>query len=316
MDKILEIKSLSKSFGSRRVLRNVTLDIHRGEIVGYLGPNGSGKTTTIKLVLGLLKITHGEIKICGHDVVKDFETAIAHVGGIVENPEMYPYLSARENLRQCARMYETKIDEERINEVLELVGLSSRADDKISKYSLGMKQRLGVAQAILHRPELLVLDEPTNGLDPAGIKDLRDLLKKLARETGLAVFISSHLLGELEQLCDTVAVLNHGAVVGVRSVNELKKGRGDSLSEVEFTLSPVSVAGDILKNSGIEVTIERETLVARLKHEDIPSTIYLLSLNGVKIWSVVEKTRSLEDAFLEMTTDLRADDEARKGASK
>lgn len=313
MNKILEIRNLSKSFGSRRVLYNVTLDVHKGEILGYLGPNGSGKTTTIKLILGLLNITHGEISICGHDVVSDFENAIANVGGIVENPEMYGYLSARENLRHFARMYDQKIEESRIDEVLELVGLTSRANDKISKYSLGMRQRLGLAQAILHRPALLVLDEPTNGLDPEGIKDLRELLKKLAHEQGLAVFVSSHLLSELELLCDTVAVINRGQVVGIRSVEDIRNRSESGLSTVDITVSDASGALETLREKGIHAENQDGKLRLELDHKDIPNVVYTLALGGAKIFAVEEQKRTLEDAFLEMTTDLRANEANKRG---
>lgn len=314
METVLEIKNLSKSFGSRRVLSNVTLDVHEGEILGYLGPNGSGKTTTIKLILGLLQLTHGSISICSHDIVSDFESAIACVGGIVENPEMYPYLSARDNLRHFARMYGDKIDEKRIDEVLELVGLYERANEKISKYSLGMRQRLGVAQAIMHRPRLLVLDEPTNGLDPAGIKDLRDLLKKLAREEGLAVFVSSHLLSELELLCDTVAVINHGKVVSQKAVSELKNVSSDGKSVLLIEADGADLALNLLKNRGISAELDSGVLKFEISHDDIPSIVYLLSLNGVKIYSVSEQKRSLEDAFLEITSDIRTDAKGGKTA--
>lgn len=312
-ENVLEIEGLCKSFGSRRVLDNVTLSVKRGEILGYLGPNGSGKTTTIKLILGLLEITQGKILICGKDVARDFEGAIANVGGIVENPEMYSYLTARENLRHFARMYDPAVGEDRINEVLSLVGLLSRADEKISKYSLGMRQRLGVAQAILHRPALLVLDEPTNGLDPAGIKDLRDLLKRLAHEEGLAVFVSSHLLSELEQLCDTVAVINHGKVVGTKTLSQLQNTGDDaSRSMLALSVENEALALSLLKNRGYDAADEDGKIILSTSHESIPTIIYMLCLGGVKIYGAEEKKRSLEDAFLEMTTDLRSDEQSSK----
>lgn len=316
MEKILQIKNLSKSFGSRKILHDVTLDVHKGEIVGYLGPNGSGKTTTIKLILGLLKITQGSITICGKDVGADFEGAIANVGGIIENPEMYSYLSARENLKHYARMYHSDIDKKRMDEVLELVGLTSRADDKISKYSLGMRQRLGVAQAILHKPALLVLDEPTNGLDPAGIKDLRDLLKRLSHEQGLAVLVSSHLLSELELLCDSVAVLNHGRVVGSESLLALQSASENALSTVKITTPQSKEACELLCASDISASFEDGVLTANISHEDIPNIIRLLSSSGINIYAVEEQKRTLEAAFLEMTTDLRTDERMKKEVSK
>ena len=194
----------------------------RGEVYGFLGPNGAGKTTTIKIAVGLLQLDEGEISINGKDIRKDFEGAMANVGGIVENPEMYKYLSGLENLRQYARMREG-VTEERIKEVVELVRLSNRINDKVSKYSLGMRQRLGVAQAILHRPKLLILDEPTNGLDPIGIAEVRDFIKTLSIERGKTILISSHILSEIALLADDIGIIDHGVLLEENSMNELQK---------------------------------------------------------------------------------------------
>ena len=185
-DTILKIKGLNKTLGKKQILHSIDMECYSGEVYGFLGPNGAGKTTTIKIAVGLLQLDEGEISINGKDIRKDFEGAMANVGGIVENPEMYKYLSGLENLRQYARMREG-VTEERIKEVVELVRLSNRINDKVSKYSLGMRQRLGVAQAILHRPKLLILDEPTNGLDPQGIKELRDILKELDSQSDSSI---------------------------------------------------------------------------------------------------------------------------------
>ena len=176
---ILGIEHLSKSFGKKQVLHDISFQTYAGEVFGFLGPNGAGKTTLIKTVVGHLMADDGNVSICGKTLKKDFESAMANVGGIIENPEFYKYMSGYDNLLQYARMRGVR-DPERIREVVHLVGLDHRIHDKVGRYSLGMRQRLGVAQAILHRPRLLVLDEPTNGLDPAGIKDLRDILKRFA----------------------------------------------------------------------------------------------------------------------------------------
>ena len=186
MKAVLELKNVSKIMGKTKLVDNISLQVNKGEIFGFLGPNGAGKTTTIKMITGLYSISEGEIFIDGKSVRKNFEKALASVGGIIENPEMYGYLSGRDNLKIYARM-QGGISKERINEVINLVKLGNRIDDKVSKYSLGMRQRLGVAQALLHKPSLLILDEPTNGLDPMGIKELRETLRELAEKDGLSV---------------------------------------------------------------------------------------------------------------------------------
>lgn len=209
MEAILSVKNLNKSFGSRSVIRNVSFDVYGGEIFGFLGPNGAGKTTTIKMIMGFLFPDSGEISICNMNLKKQYEKAMNLVGGIVENPEMYKEMTGYENLRMYARLHDG-VTEARIQEVVALVGMQNRAGEKLKKYSLGMKQRIGLAQAIVHKPKLLILDEPTNGLDPAGIKELRDILKKLAHEENIAVFVSSHMLAEMELMCDRVAIIDRG----------------------------------------------------------------------------------------------------------
>ena len=207
-DTILKIKGLNKTLGKKQILHSIDMECYSGEVYGFLGPNGAGKTTTIKIAVGLLQLDEGEISINGKDIRKDFEGAMANVGGIVENPEMYKYLSGMENLRQYARMREG-VTEERIKEVVELVRLSNRINDKVSKYSLGMRQRLGVAQAILHRPKLLILDEPTNGLDPVGIEELRELIRSFPAK-GITVILSSHILSEVQQTADHIGIIAGG----------------------------------------------------------------------------------------------------------
>ena len=229
-DTILKIKGLNKTLGKKQILHSIDMECYSGEVYGFLGPNGAGKTTTIKIAVGLLQLDEGEISINGKDIRKDFEGAMANVGGIVENPEMYKYLSGLENLRQYARMREG-VTEERIKEVVELVRLSNRINDKVSKYSLGMRQRLGVAQAILHRPKLLILDEPTNGLDPQGIKELRDILKELAHKEGTCVVVSSHLMSEMEMMCDRVGIIANGKMIGSYTMEELISQSDSSMAE-------------------------------------------------------------------------------------
>ena len=210
---ILKCENLCKHFGKKQILDRVSLEVKQGDILGFIGPNGAGKTTTIKLILGLQSIDSGTVKINGYDIQKDFEKAIEKVGTIVENPD---------NLKLIANLYKN-VDKKRIDEVVKLVKLEQRIKDKVSKYSLGMRQRLGIAQALLHKPNLLILDEPTNGLDPEGIKELRDLIKDLAKKENMAIVISSHNLAELESFCNKVTIIKNGKVVETSTINEVKK---------------------------------------------------------------------------------------------
>ena len=212
MEAVLRVKNLNKSFGSRPVIRDVSFDVYSGEIFGFLGPNGAGKTTTIKMILGFLFPDSGEISICGLDLKKHYEKAMNLVGGIVENPEMYKEMTGYENLRMYARLHDG-VTEERIQEVVRVVGMQNRAGEKLKKYSLGMKQRLGIAMALLGSPRLLILDEPTNGLDPAGIQEMRALIHDMPDACGATVLISSHLLGEMEQIVSQVGIINHGQLL-------------------------------------------------------------------------------------------------------
>lgn len=205
---ILSVQGVKKKIGSKWIIHDVTFDVRAGEIFGFLGPNGAGKTTTIRMLVDLIKPTSGTISVCGYPVNRDPERALQYVGSIVENPEMYSYLTGWENLEHFARM-QPGIGAERIQEVVELVQLDRRIHDKVSTYSLGMRQRLGIAQALLGKPRLLILDEPTNGLDPKGIKEMRIFIRQLA-EQGMAVFVSSHLLSEIQLLCDRVAIISRG----------------------------------------------------------------------------------------------------------
>ena len=214
---VVQMSNVTKKIGGKTIIDRLTLDLPKGEVFGFLGPNGAGKTTTIRMMVGLMSMTEGEILIGGSSIRTDFEGAIRYVGAIVENPEMYKYLTGYQNLRHFARMI-PGIGKNRIDEVVALTGLDKRIHDKVKTYSLGMRQRLGVAQALLHKPSLLILDEPTNGLDPAGIRELRDYLRKLAVEEGIAVFVSSHLLSEMELMCDKVAIIQAGKLIDIRTL--------------------------------------------------------------------------------------------------
>lgn len=294
-EEILKCNGIYKDIHGKAIIKDVTFDIKEGEILGFIGPNGAGKTTTIKLILGLQKITKGNIQINGYDVEKNFEKAIQNVGSIVENPDLYMYMSGYANLKLVANLYES-VDKKRIDEVVKLVGLENRIKDKVSKYSLGMRQRLGIAQAILHKPNLLILDEPTNGLDPEGIKQVRELIVKLSKEEKMAVMISSHNLSEIENVCNRICIIKNGVVVEESNLEDLKKeiSNNEYIMEVD---KPNAIKEIIQKNVQInnnKVTIEAE-------REEIPEIVNKLVENKIKLYSITENTLSLEDAFIKKT---------------
>lgn len=296
----LSIKNITKIYGKKKAADHVSFDIHEGEIFGFLGPNGAGKTTVIKSILGFIYPDEGEVSINGYDTKKDYEKAMASVGGIVENPEMYVNLSARKNIEMYARIH-GNIPKERIDEVISEVGLSGRSKDPIRKYSLGMKQRIGLAQAMVHKPKLLILDEPTNGLDPTGIHQLRDVLKKYAHEQKGAVMVSSHILSEMQLLCDRVGIINNGKLISVCTMEELEKM--NSSSRYSIKVSDTGKAEELLKGnekiSGIEV--QDNTIKAGIEEEDIASVVRLLVTGGVDISEVKKNESSLEEVFLQVT---------------
>ncbi|ASA26064.1 ABC transporter ATP-binding protein [Paenibacillus donghaensis] len=292
---VARLQGITKKMGSKTLVNDLTLDIPPGQIFGFLGPNGAGKTTTIRMMVGLISISRGDILICGSSIRTQFEEAIANVGAIVENPEMYKFLSGYQNLRQYARMV-PGITKERMAEVVELVGLTGRINDKVKTYSLGMRQRLGVAQALLHRPKLLILDEPTNGLDPQGIRELRDYLRRLCHEEGTTVFVSSHLLSEMELMCDSVAIIQNGRLLDVKQlkvVGSKTMPMGETLFEVDDPQAALSVIGrGIFKSGGLVIEAEREE-IAELNAKLVAA--------GLKVYSIKSLSRSLEDQFFEVT---------------
>ena len=292
---VLKCENLNKKFGKNQVLDNVSLEIQEGDILGFIGPNGAGKTTTIKLILGLQSITEGKVSINGYDIEKQFTKAIEKVGAIVENPDLYMYLSGYENLKLIANMY-PGINQARIDEVVKLVKLENRIKDKVSKYSLGMRQRLGIAQAILHKPNLLILDEPTNGLDPEGMKEMRDLLVELAKQEKMAILISSHNLAELDNLCNKVCIIKNGKIIETSDISTIKKQENKQfkLFEVDDTkrvkvLLPEAV---MIKNNRFKINVSKE---------EVPEIIIKLVENQIKIYEVKEEEKSLEQAFFEKT---------------
>lgn len=297
MNKVLEVKDVKKKLGKREIIKGLTFDVNEGEIFGFLGPNGAGKTTTIRMLVDLIHPDSGEIKILGHDIRKDKVKALENVGAVVENPELYKYLSGRENLMQIARV--RKIPKEEVQKIIELVGLKDRINDKVKKYSLGMKQRLGLAASLLGDPKLIILDEPTNGLDPSGIMDFREIVKKAAKERGMAVFISSHILSEVQQICDRVAFINNGVIQSVEGMDEDFTTDTETLviSSVndKETLNILKTI-DIVKDSFIaegKITVQIATGVT-------PQLVKALVDKNVEINEVYKKHEKLEQRYMEL----------------
>lgn len=298
-DAVLQLRNVTKTIGNRNIVDDLTFDIPAGEVFGFLGPNGAGKTTTIRMIVGLISMTKGEAFIKGVSVRKQFELAMTHVGAIVENPEMYKFLTGYQNLIHFGRRH-AGVTRERIDEVVKLLGLQNRIHEKVKRYSLGMRQRLGVAQAILHKPSLLILDEPTNGLDPAGIRELRDYLRKLAREEGIAVIVSSHLLSEMELMCDRVAIIQGGKLVDIRSLQET---RNQADTKIVIEVGDVAAARRLLSaafaSSRLDVTSGQLELAA--DKSAIPDIAKLLVSADIDIFGIHAVQKSLEEQFLEIT---------------
>jgi len=252
----LSVKGLRKVIGKKEIIKGIDFELKRGEVFGFLGPNGAGKTTTIRMLVGLIRPTSGSIHVCGHDLSKEFSDAMRHLGCIVENPELYSYLSGWENLGYFARML-SDISDERIREVVQLVKLQKRIHDKVRTYSLGMRQRLGIAQALLGKPRVLILDEPTNGLDPSGIREMREFIRFLAEKEGLSVFVSSHLLSEIQLMCHRVAIISKGQIISTELVNTLPSQQ----ERLVWRLSPASEGIRVLKELTEFVKEEGDTAI-------------------------------------------------------
>ncbi|HMM06898.1 MAG TPA: ABC transporter ATP-binding protein [Clostridiales bacterium] len=303
---VVQLRNATKRIGNKNIVDNLSFDIPAGEVFGFLGPNGAGKTTTIRMMVGLIKISQGDIVINGHSIAKDFSKAIRNVGAIVENPDLYKYLTGYQNLKHYARMV-PGVSKARINEMVEIVGLKDRIHDKVKTYSLGMRQRLGIAQALLHRPPLLILDEPTNGLDPAGIHELRNYLKRLAHEEGVAVFVSSHLLSEMELMCDRVGVLQNGKLVSIQSIKDFVHKGGSS--RVCVTVEPAQTEQVKRLIATLNKTVlsaeHPGQLLIQMNKDEIPMVNKLLMDAGVQVYSIQMQEQTLEDKFLEITEDKK-----------
>lgn len=299
---VVQLRNVTKRIGSKTIVDHLSFDVPRGEVFGFLGPNGAGKTTTIRMMVGLISMTEGEVLVNGINVNRNFEQAMMHIGAIVENPELYKFLTGYQNLIHFARMI-PGITKERINEVIKLVKLENRIHDKVKTYSLGMRQRLGVAQAILHRPDVLILDEPTNGLDPEGIRELRDYLRQLAKSEGTAIIVSSHLLSEMELMCDRVAIIQNGKLVNVQAMREMVQQQSDEASLVVFEVDEPQRAIQLLSDTVnvVEAAVTPEGVTLYLQRDQVPDAIKQLVQGNVRIFSVKTASLTLEDKFLELT---------------
>jgi len=296
---ILQTRQLGKRYGKRWAVKNLNLEVHRGDVFGFLGPNGAGKSTTIRMILSLIRPTEGLVELFGYRLQSHRSDALRHVGGIVEKPDFYQYLSARRNLEMIGAL-NGGVQRKRIAEVLDLVGLSDRATDKVKTYSHGMKQRLGIAQALISNPDLVILDEPTNGLDPQGMKEVRDLILHLSRDQKKTIILSSHLLFEIEMVANRMAIIQNGNLVVQGSVNTLLD---EGEKYVIVKAEPRQKVLSVLKHQKkiVEKVLEREgKFEITMDFAHIPELNKAMVGAGIHVHELIPR-RSLEDLFLAMT---------------
>lgn len=293
---ILKVSNITKKIKQKEIIKGISFEVKEGEILGFLGPNGAGKSTTLRMIVGLSKPSSGEISICGYSITNNYVKAMTNVGCIIEAPDLYTYMSGYRNLEMLGSMSKgvTKKD---IDDAVELVRMENRIHDKVGIYSMGMKQRIGLAQALIHKPKLLILDEPTNGLDPQGIHEFRDIVKKLAKDKDISVVISSHIIAEVQLLCDRVSIINNGEIIKNASIDELV-----STGEVYWIINDLPKGKELLQNVfQIDSRIENESLVA-LVQASVVSSINREFINaGLDLIYVTTKKRTLEDLFLSLT---------------
>jgi lantibiotic transport system ATP-binding protein len=293
---ILETNGLTKKFGKRSAVENVDLRLAKGEIYGFLGPNGAGKTTTIRMLLGLARPTGGTIQIFGKDLKKEKLQILRKVGSLVEYPSYYGHLTAIENLEALRRILE--VPKSRIDEVLAIVRLSKEAKRPVKGFSLGMKQRLGIAAALLANPELLILDEPTNGLDPSGILEIRELIKSMPAQHGMTILVSSHLLSEIDQMATQVGIISKGSMIFQDSIHVLRQKAN---SQIAITVNETEKAWRALLSNGIQAEKEREHLLLDGTDTQVAAAVETLVRHDVSVYRVQEQRKTLEDIFLELT---------------
>ncbi|MBU5467530.1 ABC transporter ATP-binding protein [Virgibacillus sp. MSJ-26] len=294
----MELINVTKTIGKKKIIKGLSFEINKGEVFGFIGPNGAGKTTTIRMMVGLMKLTEGDVLIQGHSIKTDFQKAVREVGAIVENPEMYPFMTGLQNLKHYANMT-PEITKERIDEVVALVGLEKVLKEKVGRYSLGMRQRLGIAQALLHHPSILILDEPTNGLDPAGIREIRQYIRRLASEENVAVIISSHLLSEIELMCDRIGIIKNGELISTQQIHGSDADK--QLQQLELIATPIEKASKVLESElNIESLQIEESLTFQCERESIPNIARTLVAHDIAIYQIGRAKASLEDKFFDV----------------
>ncbi|HJD06128.1 MAG TPA: ABC transporter ATP-binding protein [Candidatus Onthoplasma faecipullorum] len=301
---VLKVEGLTKTYGKKNVVDDVTFSVFAGQIFGFVGPNGAGKSTTIRMITGLTPITKGSVRIAGYSVQHAFKNAISRVGAVVEMPQLYSYMSGLKNLKLFAGFYGKKAVA-RIPNIVKLVGLENRIKDKVSTYSLGMKQRLGIAQALLNKPELLILDEPTNGLDPNGIVEMRNILRVLAEHEKMAIIISSHNLAELEQICDVIGVINDGKLIEYKTMEEISQMVEDR-QRVQLLCNYPNYAALLIKQKfNLKTKVVGNSVIAPIKERSIASIISYLTYKKIKIYGIKKIQKSLEELYFEILNNKR-----------
>ena len=301
---VISISNLTKQYGRKKVVNNVSFSVFAGQIFGFVGPNGAGKSTTIRMATGLTPITEGDVRICGYSIKTAYSKAIANVGGIIEMPQLYPYLSGMKNLKLFAKFYGKKALK-RIPNIVKLVGMENRIHDKVATYSLGMKQRLGIAQALLGKPKLLILDEPTNGLDPNGIFEMRNILRALAEKENIAIIISSHNLAELEQMCDVIGIINNGKLIEYKTMVDIEH-LIEANQEVQLLCNYPNYSAQLIKDKyKLNCKVIGNSIVLKLKEANIAPVVSYLVHKKIKIYSIKKIQKSLEELYFELLNKER-----------
>ncbi|WP_373484152.1 ABC transporter ATP-binding protein [Acetobacterium sp.] len=294
---VLQVTNLSKSIKNKEIVKDISFQLNKGEVLGFLGPNGAGKSTTLRMLVGLSRPSTGTVSICGHGISDDYVQAMAHVGCIIEGPDLYEYLSGYKNLELLGAM-SRHVTKAAIDDAIALVGMEKRIHDKVSIYSMGMKQRIGLAQALIHQPDLLILDEPTNGLDPQGIHEFREIVKSLAKDKGISVLISSHLISEVQLMCDRVCIINQGMLVRDGAVTEML-----STGEIVWVVNNPRQGQKIFSEQfqlEARITTQNE-LIAAIDLENLPKINSAMIAAGLKLQTVAAKNTTLEELFLRLT---------------
>jgi ABC-2 type transport system ATP-binding protein len=296
---VISINNLSKAINGKKIIHEVNLEIRKGEIFGLLGPNGAGKTTIIKMMVGLMKITSGDVMIHGKSVKENYLDTIGHIGAMIETPEFYPYMTGWQNLVHYGEMYKN-VKRDRIEQVVKLVNLEDVIHQKVKVYSLGMRQRLGIAQALLHKPSILILDEPTNGLDPIGNREIRSHLQNLVKNEGISIIVSSHILTEIELLCDRIGIVKSGKLVSIESLEE-KNQSFNQMFELEVEKSQQELTVGILKQDlHIHCDLREKQILFTIQGIHISDILTTLLAKNIRIYELKKVNSTLEERFIAM----------------